>query len=82
MTFDHLIPKSKGGSKGLNNLVPACQPCNTLRGNFDSLEEFDKLVARTRSIVAIAEQILLGQKKPEGDLKLPPPVEATELSDL
>jgi len=30
-TIDHKIPKSRGG-RGGNNLVYACQKCNTLKG--------------------------------------------------
>lgn len=39
MTLDHVIPKSKGGTSDLDNLVPACRWCNT--GKADSpLEVF------------------------------------------
>lgn len=27
-TLDHVIPRSRGGSGALNNLVTACKPCN------------------------------------------------------
>ncbi len=30
---DHSIPLSKGGTDHLNNLVPACIPCNREKGN-------------------------------------------------
>lgn len=33
MTIDHLVPKSKGGSSELNNLVPSCAPCNTAKAD-------------------------------------------------
>lgn len=32
-TVDHLIPLSRGGSNGTDNLVLACAPCNKARGN-------------------------------------------------
>lgn len=32
---DHIIPRSKGGSDELENAQPACQHCNTSRGNRD-----------------------------------------------
>lgn len=31
-TLDHLIPLARGGSNSLQNLVLACQPCNTWKG--------------------------------------------------
>lgn len=33
MTIDHVIPKVKGGSSELENLVPLCQPCNSAKGH-------------------------------------------------
>lgn len=33
MTFDHRIPKSKGGKGGSYNIVLACGRCNRLKGN-------------------------------------------------
>lgn len=38
-TIDHVIPISRGGTGDLQNLVPACQPCNASKGN-QTLEEF------------------------------------------
>jgi len=33
MTIDHIIPKDKGGRDLWENLVAACVPCNTKKGN-------------------------------------------------
>lgn len=33
MTLDHIIPKSKGGKRNLENLRPLCRKCNNKRGN-------------------------------------------------
>lgn len=33
LTFDHVIPRSRGGRTAWTNVVAACQPCNTLKGN-------------------------------------------------
>ncbi|MBV6645680.1 MAG: HNH endonuclease [Cyclobacteriaceae bacterium] len=34
LTLDHLIPKSKGGKSSWMNLVTACKPCNSKKGDF------------------------------------------------
>ena len=33
LTFDHVIPRSKGGRTSWENIVTACQDCNTAKGN-------------------------------------------------
>ncbi|SOE22069.1 5-methylcytosine-specific restriction endonuclease McrA [Spirosomataceae bacterium TFI 002] len=33
LTLDHVIPKSKGGRTNWLNLVAACRPCNSQKGN-------------------------------------------------
>jgi 5-methylcytosine-specific restriction endonuclease McrA len=33
LTFDHLIPRSKGGQTRWDNVVTACSPCNLAKGN-------------------------------------------------
>jgi 5-methylcytosine-specific restriction endonuclease McrA len=33
LTIDHVIPKSKGGKDTWENLVVACMPCNTKKGD-------------------------------------------------
>jgi CRISPR/Cas system Type II protein with McrA/HNH and RuvC-like nuclease domain len=33
LTIDHVIPKSRGGSNGWNNLVTCCSRCNSLKGD-------------------------------------------------
>lgn len=37
-TFDHIIPRSKGGGFYAGNLVIACLPCNGERGDGDAAE--------------------------------------------
>ena len=32
LTVDHLHPAARGGSRRMDNLVTACQPCNRLKG--------------------------------------------------
>lgn len=33
LTFDHLIPRSRGGRTSWDNIVTACQDCNTRKAN-------------------------------------------------
>ena len=33
LTFDHLIPRSRGGRTSWDNIVTACQSCNTKKGS-------------------------------------------------
>lgn len=35
---DHSIPLSRGGTHHLNNLVPACRPCNQVKSNMTASE--------------------------------------------
>lgn len=33
VTFDHVVPRSKGGTDDPENLVPACRPCNASKSD-------------------------------------------------
>lgn len=33
LTFDHVIPRSRGGKTSWTNVVAACEPCNLRKGN-------------------------------------------------
>ena len=33
LTFDHIVPRSRGGHTSWNNVVAACAPCNLKKGN-------------------------------------------------
>ena len=41
LTVDHFHPAARGGSRRMDNLLTACQPCNVLKGKhvFQSREE-------------------------------------------
>ncbi len=38
LTFDHLLPRSRGGQTTWNNVVAACSPCNLRKGNLTPQE--------------------------------------------
>jgi 5-methylcytosine-specific restriction endonuclease McrA len=50
MTIDHVHPYARGGSRHLENLVTACQPCNLIKGKrpFASFEDARKYVVAKR----------------------------------
>lgn len=51
LTIDHVIPKSKSGKDTWDNLVVACSPCNSKKGD-RLLEETDmKLIRRPKAPV-------------------------------
>ena len=33
LTLDHVIPRSRGGTTGWTNIVTACRPCNSAKGD-------------------------------------------------
>lgn len=33
LTYDHVVPKSRGGRNSWTNIVTCCQPCNRRKGN-------------------------------------------------
>ena len=33
LTFDHVVPRSRGGRTNWQNVVTACGPCNLIKGN-------------------------------------------------
>lgn len=37
MELDHVVPLVRGGSVGVENLVPACRPCNASKNDSDAL---------------------------------------------
>lgn len=40
-TFDHIIPRSKGGEDMMDNMIMACMDCNSVRGSRDIYEFYD-----------------------------------------
>ena len=54
LTIDHVIPRSRGGGHGWDNLVAACPPCNHRKGNRTPEQANMKLGTRPRTPSASA----------------------------
>lgn len=48
LTFDHVIPRSRGGKGGFRNIVASCQRCNLRKGNRTPAEAGLKLLRQPR----------------------------------
>lgn len=41
LTVDHVVPFARGGTNEIDNIVPACSPCNRLKGTQTAVEFLD-----------------------------------------
>jgi 5-methylcytosine-specific restriction endonuclease McrA len=48
MTMDHVIPISRGGTSFIGNLLPACKPCNSSKGDRVLVEWKSRLLWQRR----------------------------------
>lgn len=60
LTVDHVIPRAQGGSHSWDNVVTACEPCNTRKGNRTPAEAGMTLAQKPKApahpAIAFAEQ--------------------------
>jgi 5-methylcytosine-specific restriction endonuclease McrA len=49
-TRDHKVPKARGGTKAIDNIVTACLKCNTDKGAL-TVEEYRLVLAHRRGLV-------------------------------
>ena len=54
LTFDHVVPRSRGGATDFTNIVSACVPCNTHKGDRMDLKPMKKPRIPTRRGLDIA----------------------------
>lgn len=47
-SLDHIIPQSKGGWDGIDNVVISCVPCNNERGDMDAELYLVKVMGRAK----------------------------------
>lgn len=63
LTFDHVVPRARGGTTTWENIVAACQPCNTRKGS-KSLKESGMHLLREPRRPTIHELQKNGRKFP------------------
>ena len=56
LEIDHVIPRSRGGTNALSNLVIACHSCNQKKSNL-TLKEFGKLMNKDFSHLKVGQQL-------------------------
>ena len=49
LTVDHMVPRSRGGPSGWDNIVTSCAPCNRRKGNRTPVETGMKLRSKPRA---------------------------------
>ncbi len=69
LTFDHVIPRSRGGRTNWENVVTACQTCNLRKGN--RLPAPGAYASQAKSVPA--EHIRAPGERPRLPAELPPP---------
>lgn len=65
LTLDHIVPVSRGGSLGFDNLEPACDSCNRQKGELTK-EEFVALRQFIRSLAPAAQSDIQKRLKGSG----------------
>ncbi len=61
-SIDHVLPRSRGGGDNWFNLVPACQPCNGLKGD-RTPQEAGMVLIREPFEPKERERFLLGEPR-------------------
>jgi 5-methylcytosine-specific restriction endonuclease McrA len=67
LTFDHVLPRSKGGITSWENVVAACSPCNLRKGN-KSLRASGLKLARPPRMPSAEEMRNAGRRFPPNHL--------------
>lgn len=67
MTFDHVVPRARGGRTTWENVVAACGPCNLHKGS-RSLRQAGMRLRRTPVRPSASQLLNAGRKFPPGHL--------------
>ena len=67
LTFDHVLPRSKGGVTSWENVVAACSPCNLRKGS-RTLRQAGLHLARPPRVPTAAEMQAHGRRFPPNHL--------------
>ena len=67
LTFDHIVPRSRGGVTSWDNVVAACSPCNLRKAN-RSLKQSGLTLRRTPRQPTVEEMQRAGRRFPPNHL--------------
>jgi 5-methylcytosine-specific restriction endonuclease McrA len=59
LTYDHVVPRSRGGRRTFENIVTSCRPCNSRKGDRTPVEAGMKMHYRSRQPTELTLQPLL-----------------------
>lgn len=68
-TLDHIVPKSRGGSKKNSNLVVAHYTCNTILADLCTMDDLRGFCERIEPLLVIKEAEI-GRRKLKYEIKL------------
>jgi 5-methylcytosine-specific restriction endonuclease McrA len=67
LTFDHVVPRSRGGTTNWENVVAACSPCNLKKAN-KSLRQAGMALRSTPHAPDVEHMNAMGRRFPPGHL--------------
>lgn len=59
MTYEHLVPQSRGGNSKSKNLALAHMVCNLMANDFVNTQEVDDVAEKTKKLIAVKQEEIM-----------------------